>query len=1182
MRTIKIYIATLLFILLSFRAEAERFLVHTYTEEDGLPSSYVNAVAQDGSGYMWVATDKGFCMYDGNSWKDYYDGKGEPIRNILKLKADETDNIWALSYKSGFEIKNYKYPNQKAIRLNVNIPNFEINKEVEFNARYNFGKAQFTVVVNHFGLFFYNANKWITINKSSGLPNNDVYSADIGDASVYIGASSGLWEYKGGKLDNSISKRFGLTNECVYKVKIEGSGESKKIWLLTDDFIGYIYRGALIKLHRNLKLKPEPTVCSYNVVFNYFGAHIIAEKYHVNLFGYQGDSRTVLNTNSGLIDNGSSDILVDREGIIWICSKRGLSKISSLRFVNYGRTDKLLDDEVTTIIEQTPGKYILGHNFGITITDFKSFHNVLFRSKELHQRVLGAAKDEDGNIWLASYKNGLAKIDKKQKLKWYSPEKLGVDWVVAVAVDKNNRILFTDNFNVYELVDSKAKMIMKSPKPGAIIRTIFLDKDNNICLTTNGNGLFIQKNNQTLNYKFDNYLEDNIYNIYQDDDGSLLVASAGGLFKLWNGKYFKFNLGSGLFNKPIFSIVKDKDGRYWLGTDAGVYSYDKGRLYSYGVKEGLAGLETNRSALLVDSYGRLLVGTNRGLSIYKSNFDKTREILPFVQLKDIDVRGKSRNALENNYFSNDENDLIFNFKVISFYNEKKNSILYKLEPFENEWIESSNLEEFAIRYHNLNPGVYRFKLKAKNALGVWSEEVQSGEIHIEAPFYKKLWFIAALAIAMGGGIYFSGKISNNRRYRARLEEEVRERTALLEASERRYRQMFFENNALMIIIDPEDGRFLDANPESINFLGFNRDEIISQTIFDFNISLKNDSEETLDKLKMAKEVDFEYHPINSEKNTKYLKAHLSRIEIDNRSLIFCIVNDVTEQKKAEKELKKFNEDLENMVLNRTKELEEALEVLNEEIFSRIQAEEDLIEAKNNLELSLEREKELSKLKSRFISMVSHEYRTPLTVIFSGAELIREFIKIGNLDACVEYSKRIQQSVKTLTDLLEGVMAIGDDAVVNVFKEDFAYNDFLNYIIDDFDSKIKSSHQILVEYLSDNNIIRQDKNLLRQIITQILSNAVKFSDKESMIIVTNSIVNGKLEINICDRGKGIAPENIDQIFEPFFRTDDEIGLIPGTGLGLSIVKKNMQALGGEIKVESVVGEGSIFSLILSIN
>ena len=718
---------------------------------------------------------------------------------------------------------------------------------------------------------------------------------------------------------------------------------------------------------------------------------------------------------------------------------------------------------------------------------------------------------------------------------------------------------------------------------GIFIRGIFVLKNNRLILTTVRNGFIIIENGLAKTINIRNFLNaNNVYSILENPDGSLFVGTEDGLYKYENDRYEKAYLNNNKIDKRVFFVIRDNSNDIWIGTDAGIIRFNGINLWHYGVKEGLSGLETNRAAAIISSTGKLLIGTNRGLSIYRKEYDINRNILPITQLLGIEIRGNSYPVDSTLNLSYDDNNIIFNFNVVSFYDEKNNSIMYKLEGFDGDWIESYNLENFFKTYNNLPPGDYIFRLKAKNALGIWGQEVRSGKITIDTPYYYSLWFILIIIIMLIALIGAYIRVSTNKKYRNRLEKEVNDRTLQLENSQKRYKQMFEDNNAIMLIINPENAKIEDANPSAMKFYSLNKSEFIDKTLFDFIAQNEQlDNQIILNSLLHDREFEISQF-INSFNSIRQLKIHLSKIENLNHKSVFCIIDDITEQKLAANQLVKFNEELEIRVQERTIDLEQALKTLNDEIDNRNQAERELIDAKEELELSLDREKELSRLKSRFISMVSHEYRTPLTVIFSSAELIKEFAKISKPEACSDYAKRIQDSVKTLTGLLEGVMAIGEDTVINVFKEKFSFNDFIKYLAETFSASIKDSHKIIVNYQNENHIISQDKNLIWQIANQILSNAVKFSEKNTEIIINYDITDTNLKLSIKDNGKGIALVEQELIFEPFFRSADTIGIISGTGLGLTIARKNLQALSGDIYVESILGQGATFYINIPLN
>lgn len=1177
---------------------AQKYLIHTYTEDEGLPSSNVNSISQDSSGFIWVATRSGLCTYDSHKWKTYLSNNGIPFDNAIKVKVDEKGQVWLLQQLTNIDnnlegLNLLKYENNRWKSFPIKMPYgaFINDNAMSFSLSTNSNNKTIAAfsIYNH-GVYLFIDNKWSFYNAhNTSLSSNKIISTYIYNNDIYITADSSVYKYVPNsnkpfqKVFNNISY---LKNKIVLNLCIENVNNSEKIWFYTNQGIGYYYQNKFNVVVDNLNLHIDSRMMPYSIIPNYFNSLVFSNSLEIKIYNKNTKELESFSRLNGLIDNGANEMFIDREKILWISSARGISKVSSIRFQNYYQINGMLDDEVASIIEQTPGKFVLGHNFGISFFDGKTFKKQSFNKDQYFERVNVMAKDKDNNIWFACFKNGLGKIDKSGKTIFYSAAKLGISGgVLSVAVDSIGRVLFTSNNQLFQFVNGKSKEIpiegVKN-KP-TYLRNIFVLKNNRIVLTTKREGIYIIEDNKVTNLLLkSNVNACNVYSVLENENGSLFIGTEDGLYRYEKGRYERAYLNNYSIEKRVFFLTFNKKSHtLWIGTDAGVISFNEKELWSYGVKEGLAGLETNRGAAIINSEGNLMIGTNRGLSIYRDEYDINRSVLPITQLLNYEISGKTYSPESDVQVSSNNNNIIFNFNIVSFYDENRNSIKYRLEGRDGDWIETSNLDDYFIKYTNLEPGTYRFIFKAKNALGKWSNEICSGTIKIEGPFYKSIWTLLLGLPILILLIGFYIKISTNRRYRLRLESEVKERTYQLETSEKRYKQMFEDNNAIMLLINPENGKIEDANPSALKFYAIAKDEMLNKSIFDFARDSEVSPTDVLNSLTNDNEFEISQY-LEATDSLRHLKIHLSRIDNEDKTTVFCIIDDVTVQKNASDQLVKFNEELEERVLIRTIDLEEALKTLNEEIENRTQAENELIAAKKELEKSLNREKELSRLKSRFISMVSHEYRTPLTVIFSSAELIKEFAKISKPEACSDYAKRIQDSVKTLTALLEGVMAIGEDTVINVFKETFNINNFFKYVADTFSANIKNSHELVVNYLETDITVFQDKNLLWGTINQVLSNAAKFSDKGSKIQI-NYIADDKyLKISISDEGKGIPSEELDLIFEPFYKAADNIGIVSGTGLGLAIAKKNIDVLSGKIYAKSELGNGSTFYIEVPIN
>jgi signal transduction histidine kinase len=229
--------------------------------------------------------------------------------------------------------------------------------------------------------------------------------------------------------------------------------------------------------------------------------------------------------------------------------------------------------------------------------------------------------------------------------------------------------------------------------------------------------------------------------------------------------------------------------------------------------------------------------------------------------------------------------------------------------------------------------------------------------------------------------------------------------------------------------------------------------------------------------------------------------------------------------------------------------------------------------------ALEMEKNLNELKSAFINTISHEYRTPLTTISSAAILVEMMAKKHKGEDCEmdKFIKSINIGVSTLTHLVEDV--VDYDSIQNsnyeLTKVPIDLIVFSKDIIDELKLIDKDQHNIKLESDSESVNILSDPKLLRQILVQTIKNAIKYSPGQTDIILDISTQDSDLVLCIIDKGIGIDPKDIEQIYKPFFKDKNAIGIKSGNGLGMAIVKEYMDILGGTIDVESTLNQGTTF-------
>lgn len=310
---------------------------------------------------------------------------------------------------------------------------------------------------------------------------------------------------------------------------------------------------------------------------------------------------------------------------------------------------------------------------------------------------------------------------------------------------------------------------------------------------------------------------------------------------------------------------------------------------------------------------------------------------------------------------------------------------------------------------------------------------------------------------------------------------------------------------------------------------------------------------------------------------------VSRIETEVGLLFTGVIHDLTEEHKAKEEIINLNRELEQKVEERTEKLTEVVNKLlqsnlklEEQIKERRAAEEALKQNEEELRKALEREKELSELKSRFVSMASHEFRTPLTTIASSSELIKLYTDTAQQPKREKHLRRIQSAVTNLTGILGDFLSLSklEEGKISNVPSPVSLPELLEESVDDVHVLLKKEQSVVRDFEGLDEEVMIDKKILKNIMLNLLSNAIKYSDPGTTVWLTARLEQGTLKVRVQDEGIGIPESDQKHLFSRFFRADNAVN-IQGTGLGLNIVHRYLELLGGSIDFESVEGKGTTF-------
>lgn len=395
----------------------------------------------------------------------------------------------------------------------------------------------------------------------------------------------------------------------------------------------------------------------------------------------------------------------------------------------------------------------------------------------------------------------------------------------------------------------------------------------------------------------------------------------------------------------------------------------------------------------------------------------------------------------------------------------------------------------------------------------------------------------------------------------------------------------FANATEGIVLANSSGEIVLVNPFGEKMFGFTKEEMIGQKIemlLPDTVRLKHiEHRESFHKnpVNRAMGAGRELCAKRRDGSIFPVEISLSHYFFDGEIYVIAFIIDITVRKQHEEiqrkqreelqrvssEIKKLNAELEQKVHDRTMMLRETLAQLEN--------------SKEELEKALEKEKELSDLKSRFVSTVSHEFRTPLAAVLSSASLISKYTKEDDQEKREKHIGRIKESIKHLSDLLEDLLSLGklEEGLIAANREQFECEEFMSDFISEMKAISKQGQEIIFMHTGTNEVT-SDKRLLRNILLNLVSNAIKFSQENAVIDISCSNQKNKLTVSVKDSGIGISEEDKQHLFERFFRARNAQN-IQGTGLGLHIVSKYLELLNGKIDLQSELDKGTIFTITI---
>jgi len=750
--------------------------------QNGLQQKSVMAVTQTRDGFVWLATEEGLVRFSGRSFATYdeLNAPGLGDRFIRSLAAAPDGSLW-IGTMSGLarynEGKFESFRRQPETRMDIYDLCVGTDGSVWFSSDRGLRRLQNGVLRNY--------------TTADGLPANGITGlAAAPDGGIWVATLKGLVSFKSERF-TTYSKWDGIDSGPLNSVSIGGNGtvwiggKNGSVGLWSKGKITTWWKGNGARID-SLREDADGTLW---IAFEKLG-----------LGRMRGQKLEVLTRKDGLPSENPDWIYEDRERNLWVgWADAGLSMFRDARFTSFGKAEGLSSDSISSVLQAADGSFWIGtSDAGVNRLENGSVTSYSLKDGLADKSALGIMQARDGSVWIGSGSGKVTRFKDGHATKFEVSGSLTPE-VPAMVQDRNGEMWFG-----FDMPNGLARLrnghFEQVPLDGRV-KALAAAPDGGLWIASYLYGLSEWKDGKLRNYSVKEGLSSTfLTSVYVDPAGVVWAGTAlAGLNRLKDGKITHYSVEQGLSDSTVSAVMEDDNGYLWLAGPRGISrvslqdlnDYAEGRIKavhseSYGYAAGLRSIECNSKAqpgIWKARDGKLWFATTAGLATIDPRHIRTNEVLPIVLVGDILFDGKVQKKTENGMqMGPGVGRVDINFSAPSFVAPEQMQVRYRLIGVDHDWIDVAVRRSAA--FSKLDPGKYRFEVKATNSDGQGNKDATSLDFEILPHYYQTYWFRGLCVLCLGlliWGIYLS-RVRYLVRKTQELETVISQRTAELRAA----------------------------------------------------------------------------------------------------------------------------------------------------------------------------------------------------------------------------------------------------------------------------------------------------------------------------------------------------------------------------------------------------------------